>query len=522
MEHWFDGLTKRLARGAPPRSKFLTGLLSVGATALAAKVYEEISTPSMALALPAHSSDRLAQGIGTPCTVTVSNSGNQVTVNRSAQSTLNGTTLILSSSSTLTIGENWTETSNINITSGTDTVFSQSIRREIAASTSVNEVDNLDNLPSLRYAVSETFGKAIGGISRDEFTLAGEMLSGSVNGRAIVPKNVLPYLGPQPTTSPIPTSLKPPPQLPRSLIRITFKDGHPPPKISVDPALAAALQSLIDAAFQGTCTSASAASIETPLQALRPRSGAVQREQMRPHFVDDLHLNTDTDARSVAQITPSCFDTHCFTAAYYPLLQCLIPGVAAGIGGLGVAALAASVVSTGGGAAAGFILAFVGCGVWRLTDIAKCYNHTPKQCPTLPGCANCSDSCVNTQTDSNNCGNCGSACSSGQTCSNGSCVCPAGLTSCQNQCVNTQTDNNNCGACGTVCNSPFVCVIGANGGNYCACPGSGGKNGNGSYSCQIAEGPVYECCMHSQCCGPYGIGCCDCNNCQPSPPSPGP
>jgi hypothetical protein len=148
-----------------------------------------------------------------------------------------------------------------------------------------------------------------------------------------------------------------------------------------------------------------------------------------------------------------------------------------------------------------------------------CNGGSSSTCPA--GLMACNNTCVNTQTDSNDCGSCGSACTSGQTCSAGVCVaqssgnqctsaancpapsnscqqstctagtcgtinsavgtactgssqsgtcdgsgncvasCPLGQTTCNNTCVNTQTDSNNCGSCGN------ACALVSNGVNSC-------------------------------------------------------
>jgi len=158
-----------------------------------------------------------------------------------------------------------------------------------------------------------------------------------------------------------------------------------------------------------------------------------------------------------------------------------------------------------------------------------CNGGSSSTCPT--GLTTCNNTCVNTQTDSNNCGSCGTVCTSSQTCSAGVCVaqsngnqctsastcptpsnscqqstcsagtcgvinsaagiactissqsgtcdgsgncvtsCPAGQTTCNNTCVNTQTDSNNCGSCGTACaplsNAVNACIAGACGISQC-------------------------------------------------------
>jgi len=78
----------------------------------------------------------------------------------------------------------------------------------------------------------------------------------------------------------------------------------------------------------------------------------------------------------------------------------------------------------------------------------------------------CGNSCVNTNTDSNNCGGCGIACVAPSTCAGGSCNC-AGNTCfpwqscCALTCTDPYWDNNNCGGCGIACGNGKVCDFGS-------------------------------------------------------------
>jgi hypothetical protein len=82
------------------------------------------------------------------------------------------------------------------------------------------------------------------------------------------------------------------------------------------------------------------------------------------------------------------------------------------------------------------------------------------------GLANCSGTCVSTQSDVSNCGYCAHACPAAATgsfavCLNGACSsCPSGTGFCNGKCLNIQTDPNNCGKCGTVCGAGQGCVKG--------------------------------------------------------------
>jgi hypothetical protein len=82
------------------------------------------------------------------------------------------------------------------------------------------------------------------------------------------------------------------------------------------------------------------------------------------------------------------------------------------------------------------------------------------QCPA--GQTKCGANCVDTKTDIANCGKCGTICGNDAgapmgggmwQCMNGACVvgCPMGKTNCSDACVDTQTDMDNCGMCGNPC-----------------------------------------------------------------------
>ncbi|MGZ6140553.1 MAG: hypothetical protein ACXWLA_07750 [Myxococcaceae bacterium] len=96
-----------------------------------------------------------------------------------------------------------------------------------------------------------------------------------------------------------------------------------------------------------------------------------------------------------------------------------------------------------------------------------CLTSSELQCNT--GLTKCADTCVATQTDSNNCGSCGSACNGGNVCVAGGCVCPVGQQVCNGICTVIATDPRNCGSCGYVCGSGQACNQGV-----CEDCGSGG------------------------------------------------
>lgn len=84
-------------------------------------------------------------------------------------------------------------------------------------------------------------------------------------------------------------------------------------------------------------------------------------------------------------------------------------------------------------------------------------------CPS--GQTNCSGSCTDTSSDSNNCGSCGNVCQSGASCVSGSCSssgeCSPSETNCGGSCTDTQSDSQNCGSCGNACTQGESCVGGS-------------------------------------------------------------
>jgi hypothetical protein len=92
-----------------------------------------------------------------------------------------------------------------------------------------------------------------------------------------------------------------------------------------------------------------------------------------------------------------------------------------------------------------------------------CLAQKAGDCNSKYGCANgqacCSNTCVNTGTDSSHCGACGVVCTGGKSCVGGQCQCPVDRADC-GSCVDTGTDPSNCGGCGIVCPEGRPCVSG--------------------------------------------------------------
>ena len=119
--------------------------------------------------------------------------------------------------------------------------------------------------------------------------------------------------------------------------------------------------------------------------------------------------------------------------------------------------------------------AFVAAGFGLLLIAASCANpgtepgtdagsDAPPIGPCGPGTAvKCGDTCVDTQSNSQNCGACGKACDSSLVCSHGTCatVCAAGTIHCGNDCIDQGSDVNNCGGCGKACPPGNVCSKGS-------------------------------------------------------------
>jgi alpha-tubulin suppressor-like RCC1 family protein len=104
---------------------------------------------------------------------------------------------------------------------------------------------------------------------------------------------------------------------------------------------------------------------------------------------------------------------------------------------------------------------------------------------------NCSGTCHDKQTDTQNCGGCGNTCAVGQACNSGVCGCGVGLTSCSGFCRNLASDSNHCGGCsgsGTVCSGGQVCNNGV-----CAAPAVLGIDGYGSLTCAVRNSGAVAC-----------------------------
>ncbi|TNE47149.1 MAG: hypothetical protein EP343_20805 [Deltaproteobacteria bacterium] len=103
------------------------------------------------------------------------------------------------------------------------------------------------------------------------------------------------------------------------------------------------------------------------------------------------------------------------------------------------------------------------------TDCTQGQTCTNGRCQALSCSGNaslqCSNVCVNPQTDPKHCGGCDKACASGQFCSQGSCLCPFGKDECNGACVDLQANDSHCGACGTACSQGQRCAQG-----QCALP----------------------------------------------------
>lgn len=119
--------------------------------------------------------------------------------------------------------------------------------------------------------------------------------------------------------------------------------------------------------------------------------------------------------------------------------------------------------------------AFVAAGFGLLLIAASCANTGPEPTtdagsdappigPCGPGTAvKCGDTCIDTQSNSQNCGACGKACDPSLVCSHGACatVCASGTIHCGNDCIDPSSDVNHCGGCTTKCPSGNVCSKGS-------------------------------------------------------------
>ena len=97
--------------------------------------------------------------------------------------------------------------------------------------------------------------------------------------------------------------------------------------------------------------------------------------------------------------------------------------------------------------------------------------------------------CVNPDADDNHCGSCNNRCGSNAHCDSGECVCDDGYDYCEDAgCVDLDEDDEHCGGCGDACDSDEICS-----GGDCSCPPA---------SCDDAEcGTVENDCGSSIDCG---------------------
>jgi endoglucanase len=118
------------------------------------------------------------------------------------------------------------------------------------------------------------------------------------------------------------------------------------------------------------------------------------------------------------------------------------------------------------------LLAFVAV-VGSAVFVAGCAKPATVSTTTCSsGQMDCSGTCTNVQSDSQNCGACGNTCGSGSSCQAGACSCTSGFVSCGGSCVasNAQHCGSSCTACsGTdVCNSDGTCSSTCSSGTKCS------------------------------------------------------
>jgi hypothetical protein len=80
------------------------------------------------------------------------------------------------------------------------------------------------------------------------------------------------------------------------------------------------------------------------------------------------------------------------------------------------------------------------------------------ECTCPPDLTECSDVCVDTETDKSHCGECGEVCPSNQICTGGECGCPPELTLCGVECVDLDSDPDHCGGCDDACPTGEFCT----------------------------------------------------------------
>jgi hypothetical protein len=208
MEHWFDGLAKKLAAGDASRRTFLGGIFATfGATATSGSP----RASGLAWFLPGEPDAALPQ-VRTeqrgPCTFEFR--GKETTVHHSVQSTVNGKVLTHTSETTLTRPAQRGQGTPQITSTRTVTIGSDSLLRI--------EHDSRDGATQLKV----TYGSAFQGIREATFTSDGKTIEGTIDGRHTLP---LPVRGDA------------------SLLK--FADGKTPPVVKLDPSVDRALAAIL-------------------------------------------------------------------------------------------------------------------------------------------------------------------------------------------------------------------------------------------------------------------------------------
>jgi len=223
LGHWFDDFTRGLAHPTWSRRSFLTSGAAAGLATLALGRSADAGSGSRVF-LPLVLPRPIPSATGDTCVASTTNQG--TTVSFSVQSRFRGKALAVVG----TIGSSRPtgcpnpshcsqSNSDVRITFGGTEIL------HITTMATTGAVD-----PETIATLNLAYGPPFKGVRMATIRLFHNTLTGNVDGRDILP---------QPTAAP-PNPLQSPP--------FKFRDGGPPPRLSVDPALADAARGLLDEA----------------------------------------------------------------------------------------------------------------------------------------------------------------------------------------------------------------------------------------------------------------------------------
>lgn len=213
MEHWFDGLAKKLASGDASRRTFLGGIFAT----LGAAASTTLPAAGLALILPGEASARQTR-TDRRGSCTLEAAGNASTIHHSVQSTFNGKVLAHTMDVTLTRPDRRGQAPHI---TGTRTIS--------LGGDALIKIDKDSQGGSTQ--IKLTYGAAFQGVREVSYTTDGKTIEGTIDGQRIAPLPV----------GADPKSLK-------------LADGRTPPAVKLDSALETALDGILKKAKDDAAT----------------------------------------------------------------------------------------------------------------------------------------------------------------------------------------------------------------------------------------------------------------------------